>query len=276
MIKTYSISDLFITSWLDQLKKPTLTTEQMATVISVRYNLDKAIKENNLTNIGFYAIAMLRLLRKNKSAVAKINEEQVVDCINDITFFREPWYFFPQVAAGIFQAPDEYMHDRYFEQLVYADSAFTKYLKQEEDLKHAHPSQEGSFISEETLNEFVAILYTRPEEFKSKEITDRARLVSQLKDYEKAVIFHTYANVREYIVHRCPSLFPKPDHQAIDTAPVVYTGKMWRTLLFDFSETEAFKGFDRARTAYIYDAMDYLEKKMKESIEQNSKSKAHA
>lgn len=274
MMKTYNISALFITSWQDQHKKPTLTTEQMSAVISVRHNLDQAKEENNLTNIGFYSIMMLRLLRVNKSAVARINEEQVVDCINDITFFREPWYFFPPVAPGVFQAPDEYMHDRNFEQLVYADSAFTKYLKLEQDLKRAHPSQEGSFISSETMNEFIAILYTRPEDFRATEISDRARLMAGLKDHEKAVIFHTYANVREYIVQRCPSLFPKSDNQSQAPVQVMYTGKLWRNLLFDFSETEAFKGFDRARTAYIYDALDYMEKKMRESMEQ--KDKKHA
>jgi len=275
-VKSYSISDLFITAWQDQSKRPTLTTEEMATVIGLRHSLDQAREENNLVNIGYYSIMMLRTLRKDKSAVAKMNEEQVVDCINDISFFREPWYFFPPVAIGAFQAPDEYMHDRNFEQFVYADSTFTKYLKLEEDLKRAHPSQEGCFISVETMNDFVAILYTRPEEFNVPEISTRARLGARMKDYEKAVIFHTYANVREYILGRCPSLFPKPEgKQEPAKKQVVYTGKMWRNLLFDFSETEAFKGYDRARTAYIYDAMDYLEKKMKDSIEQRNK-KAHA
>src|SRR5687768_9876977 len=126
--KSYTISDLFHTYWLDQDGEPTLTPKEMAMVIDMRHNLDTARANKDHLKVGFYSIQLLRILRRNKSAVAKINVEQVVDCINDISFIREPWYFFPKVAEGIFHAPDEYMHDRNFEQLCYADGSFTKFL----------------------------------------------------------------------------------------------------------------------------------------------------
>lgn len=274
-MNTYKISDLFVTSWQNERGQPTLPPEEMAKVISIRYDLDRAIEKNDAAAVGYYSIAMLRVLRKDTSAVAKINEEQVVDCINDIKFFRTPWYFFPP-GRGVFQAPDEYMHNRTFEQLVYADSAFTKYLKLEEDLKNAHPPQNGSFVSEAAFNEFVAILYTPAETFNSKDIDRLSKLARQLKDYEKSLILHTYANIREYVTKRCPTLFPKPAGGDAANQKVVHSGPMWQALLFDFAETEAFKGYDRARTAYIYDALDYLERKMKQSIEQRSKQKTHA
>lgn len=272
MVKTYSISDLFITAWQDDHKNPTLRPQEMARVIELRYNLDKAIADHDDVRFGFYAIALLRILRKNKSAVAKITEEQVVDCIHDLTFIREPWYFFPASGNTMFVAPDEYMHDRTIEQFAYADSAFTKYLKMEEQFRMAHPPVDGNYMSIATLNEFIAILYTPADQFQPKDIGARGKLVAGLSESVKALVFHTYANIREYAMKRCPTLFPKSESKG--PAEVVYTGKMWRDLLFDFSETEAFKGYDQARNASMYDALDYLEKKTHEA--QQQKDKKHA
>lgn len=273
MAKQYNISDLFITSWLDQEGNPTLSPEDHARVLEIRHKLDTAKADKKDDVAGLYSILMLRILRKKKDAVSKINVDQVVDCINDINFFREPWYFFPKSAKGIFQAPDEKMHDRNFEQLVYADSAFTKFLIMD---------REKDPTAVRILDELIAILYNDPEEFKPEHISDRAKLVADLQDHQKALILATYAHIREYIVERCPNLFPKPntspagepDQSEGQIEGVQHTGPMWRKLLYCFAETEAFKGYDRARTAKIYDALDYLEQKTIEASE--LKPKAHA
>lgn len=272
MPKQYTISDLFITAWQDQDKKPTLNPEHMAIVLELRHKLDQAIAENNHDLAGMFSIQMLRILRRDKSAVSKINIEQAVDCINDINFFREPWYFFPAGSKGIFHEPDEYMHDRNFEQLCYADSAFTKFLILE---KAKDPS------SMRELDELIAILYTKPDEFKVEFIGDRTNLVKQLRDHEKALILHTYVNIREYIVERFPNLFPKPPEDSGDNPEVqkldyniVHTGPMWRKLLYNFAETEAFKGYDNARTARVYEALEYLELKTIEAAELSRKANA--
>jgi hypothetical protein len=276
MIKQYTISDLFINSWTTPDKKPTLSPKDMAALVTLRYQLDQAIADESLHMRGFYSIKILALLRKNKSAVAKINIDQSVDCINDITFFREPWYFFPNVTGDAFAAPDEYMHDRFFEQLVYADSAFSRYCVLEDQLRNAHPSMDGHRLSTIELDNLIAVLYTRPEMFNSRKISDRADLVASLDPDFKFLVFHTYANIREYIVKRCAHLFPAPSSTPAEERKIVWTGPMWRNLMFDFSETEAFSGFDRARTAYVYDALDYLDKKQKELNEAKAKQKTHA
>jgi hypothetical protein len=245
--RTYKISDLFISSWSDKEGQPTLTTKQMAELLDFRYRLDDAKIRQDSKAEGYYTIMILRLLRIDKSAVSRISVEQVVDCINDLTFFRNPWYFFPSCSNAYFESPDEYMHDRTIEQLMYADSAYTKYLVLQWSVK------QGAIISEKELNayldELITVIYTAESQFDS------------------AIILHTYANIREYIVKRYPNLFPKTESTGKEEQPPVHTGPMWRDLIFDFSETEAFKGFDKARQARIYTALDYLEKKTKDAKE---------
>jgi hypothetical protein len=265
--QAYKISDLFITSWSDKLGQPTLTTEQMAALVDYRYRLDDAITRQDAQAEGHWSIMILRLLRVNKSVVSRITVEQVVDCINDITFIRDPWYFFPPVDNSMWSAPDEYMHDRTIEQLCYADSAFTKFQVLEHELRNAHPPQDGGPLSEFEIEELISVLYTKAEDFDSRYIADRAKLVRTLPFTVKAVVLHTYANIRDYIVDRYPNLFPKSEADASSSRAPIYSGPKWRDLLFDFAETEAFKGFDRARSTMIYTALDYLEKKTIDAAE---------
>lgn len=267
--KTFKITDLFITSWTDKEKRPTLSPQQMAMLIDYRYKLDDAKIQKDAKAVGHWSIMILQILRINKSAVSRITVDQVVDCINDIHFFRSPWYFFPDINRELFYAPDEYMHDRTIEQLCYADSAFTKFFVMEDLMSQAHPPMDGGTLSEFELDELIAILYTIPAKFNLDQITDRAKLVNNLPDYLKSLILHSYANIRDYTVKRYPNLFPRAPIVEGQKPKPVHSGPQWRDLLFDFAETEAFKGFDRAKETRIYTALDYLEKKSIQAVEIN-------
>lgn len=253
MTKTYKISDLFFTSWKQ------LPTGYHAQIIDLRYKLNTAKLQEMWGAYGHLAIQILRILRKNKTLVAKITLEQAVDCLNDLKFIHEPWYHFPPGEDSLFIAPDEYMHDRTFNQFVYSDAEFTKFCVLDYQGKESRKPDEMQL--NRAINKLIGILYTAPERFDERKILSRAGTVDQkMTPAEKAVVLHTYANVREYIVkERCPNLFPSSSGDG--PAKPVYTGKMWLNLRYDLSETPSFQGLDAAKNAWLYDALDLLEKK---------------
>lgn len=258
-MKTYKISDLFYTSWAQ------LVPRQMAQIIDLRLQLNQAKNDERWQLVGHLTIALLRVLRKDKSLVAKINEEQAVDCLNDIKFIHQPWYHFPPGENFLFKEPDEYMHNRTFNQFIFADAEFTKFCVLDHKARTAGAGALQA-IQYDTdirlaINKLIGILYTPADKFDEKLIHDRACTVDQkLNQAEKAVVLHTYANIREYIVkQRCPNLFPSSEGSE-DQTPV-YTGKMWLNLRYDLSETPSFPGLEVAKTAWLYDALDLLEKK---------------
>jgi hypothetical protein len=232
-------------------------------------------------------------LRKNKSAVAMIEVDQAVDCFNDITFFRRteagnfetPWLFFPVEdfnAHGFhFVRPKMSgktlpMFDRTFDQLVYADSAFSSFCA----LNHLYITNEQNmregakdiyrYDIDDCINSIVAVLYTRHEDFDVNAIEMKLPFIKKkLSSDERALILHTYANVRAFLLERCPHLFPKKESE--ENLPPQSTGEMWLNLRYDLAETEAFKGFHTARNAMIYDVLDYLDKKAREVQHQKLK-----
>ena len=72
-IKQYTIAHLFKTSWAE------LSVKDHAELLQLRDKLVDARKQKLFRAYGYHAISILRLLRKNKNAVAKINIEQAVD-----------------------------------------------------------------------------------------------------------------------------------------------------------------------------------------------------
>jgi hypothetical protein len=259
-MKSYPITSLFHTTW------ETLTPRQMIDILDIRESWKQAKAEGQLKAAGYYSIMLLRELRKNKNLVSKINVEQAVDCINDLKFIHEPWYFFPVPAFSFspsvlnhataptahFTPPGEKMHNRNFSQLVYADAAFSRYCVLD------HKKLDGTINA---INELVAVLYTSADEFNDQDIIYRAGLVGELlKDWQKALILYTYANCRLSFIERCPNLFPGSG-PSDKPSPPTYTGKMWQNLRYDLAETPAFQGFNVAGNANLYDALDYLEKK---------------
>jgi hypothetical protein len=261
----HSIRDLFFFSWKE------LSVKEMANAIIAKQYLDQ-VKDREDHTWGHYAILLLRSLRKNKALVSKIDVAQAVDCVNNILeqvsdpgnpqyYISEPWYFFPPVTGEFFEAPAERMMNRSFNQLVYADALFTKYLVQEYADRRAHPSQDPSPMAEAYLDDLIAVLYTPADRFDERNIEQDAKLL-RLTDPQKIVILNTYANVKAYLVrHRCPNLFDQNDDEKetpVITEPT-YSGEMWQSLLFDLSETPAFPGLEKAKSANMYDALDYLE-----------------
>lgn len=285
MIKEVSITDLFKMRWED------LTLKEMIKIIElsdILYSLEKSSIEYGLTVIN-----ILRVLRKNKSLVSKamVNESVALDCFNDITFFQRnpdgsfktPWLFFPVGnfwSNGVeFQRPDLHgslpMYNRSFDQLVWADTAFSSfcvlnYQLLKEDLSESQKRQVQQDMND-AINNLVAVLYHPQKGFEVEKMEVHARLVNMKSIAERSLILHTYANVRTFITERCQYLFPGVGDS--HTQAPVNTGPMWLNLRYDLAETNVFRGFDTARQASIYDALDYLDKKEYEAIQRKENDK---
>lgn len=276
-MRTYKVSDLFKTSWAE------LTAADMIKVIEISDQV--SIIPVGSKEYGFAVISMLQLLQKN-NVVSKIELEQAVDCFHDIQFFRRdskgafktPWHFFPignfWVDRIEFTRPEMNgtlpMYNRCFDQLVYADSAFSSFCFLNYQYRQA-PSKDLAREMDESINGLIAALYVNPHDFDPAMLQVNSDLVSlKLNLSSRALILHTYANVRSFLVERCPNLFPRPEEDEYDalvpeSAPEL-TGPMWLNLRYDLAETEVFKGLETARKALIYDALDYLDKKALEAL----------
>lgn len=278
-MKEYSIDQLFALRWED------LTAKQLIKIVSLSDQLMNA--EADSIQYGLLSIETLRTLRTNKAAVANLNVEQAVDCFNDITFFRRdekgnfvtPWYFFPIknfLVNGVeFEAPHMNgslpMYNRSFNQLVYADSSFSAFCvlnhryNQIKDFGDKKELKELERDMDQAINSLIAVLYIDHIDFDIERVEVNARLVPlKLTTAERAIILHTYGNVREFIVARCATLFSKPPEDPAIAVQPIHTGPMWLNLRYDLAETEVFKGFDKASKALVYDALDYLEKRAAE------------
>ncbi len=284
MKREYPIQQLFKMGWEQ------LTPKEMITIIELSDRILDVEKDS--VDYGFILIAMLRIIRKNKSAVSKINEAQAVDCFNNVTFFQRnedrsfktPWLFFPigNFTAGgeTFERPQLLgtlpMYNRTFDHLVYCDQAFSAFCLFNYQLNKEHiPARRDQLQSDmnDALDSLIAVLYHSQFNFDVKRIEVTSRLIRQkLTIAERSLILHTYANVRQFITEKYPYLFPAPlpSNEQSESAPQL-TGAMWLNLRFDLAETEVFKGFDTARNALIYDALNYLEKKAKEAYEAKPK-----
>ncbi len=262
MEKQYSINDLFKSSWSE------LTVKERAQLIELRDKMVEANKQRLIKSYGFFCIGILRLLRKDKKAVSKIDVQQAVDCINDLTFINKPWFDFIDVKPGYLKKPDDYFTNITYAQFAHADRCFSKFLIE------AYNKRDGI----EYINLLCACLYVTP--FKETELEDHAAEIrEQLSIAERSVIFYTYANIREFLVNKYPALFPKPpvveddDKQEPKKVKPVDTGPMWQNLWYDLAETPVFQGFENAGKANVYIALDYLEKKQIEILNQKQ---AHA
>lgn len=268
-MKSYTITDLFKTEW------GALNTLEHAEVIYLSDRLKQTKAENLEKAWGHTAIMLLRALRKNKSAVAKITIEQAVDCVRDLTFITQPWYYFPVLenhaqleAASMSATPPAYLQGYTFSQLVYIDSLFSKFAilswkATTGKLQAAIPY----------LDKMIGVIYTPANLFDENKIAERGQLITRhIKDYERTVVLHTWANIKERIIKECPNLFPQAAQTVATDQPPKDSEPMWQNLLFDLSETLAYQGMDRAKAAPIYEALNYLEKKAIEATTIKSKS----
>jgi hypothetical protein len=273
-MKSFKISDLFITDWLTADKKPALSLKDMELAIYHRDKVKHFVKEKLHGTAGHHSIMLLRLLRKDKKNVAKINLLQAVDCVNDLTFLHTPWYFFPvpsfSFSAGEkrFTAPADKMEDRSFEQLVFADAAFSKYCINDFKFRHGQ-TMDANLLDEGSVDELIAVLYQTPAEFNDKNILADAKLISwKLNTTQKTLILHTYANIREYIVNTHPNLFPRGEETEEQERHPVYTGKQWVDLMYDLAESNVFPSLQTASKAEVYKALYWLNKKAGEKPNQ--------
>jgi len=188
-----------------------------------------------------------------------LSPEQLLDISEDLSFIDTPVYKFHipwiRTKAGTLKAPGENLNTFTFYQLIKADAEYSKLLILTSELK------QEQFHS---INRLISIIY-QPEHYQFDEDLieiSAGSLPARLTFDLKYLILHTYASCRRYIVdQRCPDLFNKGDESS---EKIEYTGKMWQDLLFDLSETPAFNGLETAKNARIFNALDYLEKKVKE------------
>lgn len=254
---TLTVPEICTTSW-DNLKADTA-----ALLLQRREQLVQAIADSNTFEIGRLKALIVYMLCDHK-VFRRLSAVQITDIADDLTFIKQPWYDFHvtyiKTRHITIHRPETKLSSFTFWQLVKADAEYSKFLilnfrKVKEQL-HA-------------LNRLVAILYT-PESAIFNDLmieTYALTLPRGLTLDLKYLILHTYSNCRKYIVNeRCPTLFPKPEGTSETLAPELapepqYTGKMWKDMLFDLSETPAFAGLENAKNSRMYDALDYLEKK---------------
>lgn len=298
MARQYQISQLFKTSWQE------LTLRQMLEVVALSGQL--SLFEEGSKDYGLTVISILRALRKNKNLVSKIDVEQAVDCFNDINFFKRtpkgefvtPWLYFPikkfqKKFHGIgvtYYRPemsgDLPMYNRSFDQLVFADTAFSTFCATNHlwNTSSEFMDDKAKKIYQDEMNEsicaLIAVLYTDHKDFDAGRVAEEVVPIvkRKLKPEERVMLLHTFANIRTFLIARCPNLFPQQekddDDESDDEKPTpVSTGQMWMNLRYDLAETSAFEGFDTARNAMIYDALDYLERRAIQAAEERAKVK---
>lgn len=261
-LKTYHITDLFKCSWAE------LTAKEISIVVELKMNMMKARQEKDFALAGHYGIMILRTLRKKKDVVAKFNEAQAVDCVNDLKFIHEPWYIFPTLnlpEESCFYNPPTHLKNHTLGQLYWMDSLFSKFLI---------TSAKRPDASKVFINEMIGVIYCPPDKFDDKLITDRGLMIEKITDnFERSTIIHTYANLKEFIMDNFPMTFPAGEEVSDQTpfkkAPVD-SEPMWQDILFDLSESNAYMGMDRTKAAPMFEALNYLEKKHKEATKQKS------
>lgn len=283
--KQVKLSELFISDWSELT-----SVAQMIKLINYSEALMKM--EAGSAEYGHLAIQVLILLRKKKTVVAKLTLEQAVDCFNALTFyhrnstggFKTPWFFFPigtfrtsiRTQIKKFERPEIIgglpMYNRTFDQLVYADSEYSKFCLAHHQYQVAPSAALEKEMSDRVCG-LIAVLYRDPEHFTPEESERLAGAIpGALAIYNRALILHTYANVRGFIINRYPNLFPPSEDDEAGANPIpVLTGPMWMDLRYDLAETDAFKGLQTARDARIYDALDYLDKKALEASKTEKK-----
>jgi hypothetical protein len=258
MKKTYTVSDLFFTSWKEL--KPRAHAEVYA--LQQNASLIPSPSPGGEGNaLGFAIIAILRRLRKNPSLVNKINVEQAVDIYNSLTFLNEPWYYFPPIENKTLalSAPDPDLARHSFDQFIYADNEFSTYVINQ-DPKY--------------LERLVVTLYPLlGDEFFDKESVEAraAAIAGKLKHWQLELVFFTYAHVREKIMKRCKTLLPAPaKKQSLEgeeiaesleeiTAKATPTGAMWYRIKHQVARTSVFGGFEGTGQANMYYVLDHLE-----------------
>lgn len=218
-MREHLVSDLFYDRYSDLPAKKLAELGPLRRVwIQLHESLiGKSDDEKELTKYGIASIAVLRVLRKAPFLVDKITVDQALDCLNELTFFRQPWHDFPPIHDK-FSHPDEFMHNRTFDHFIYADHEFSQITM------HAEPTTQS-------LAKLAACLYNVPGQihFNEDAFPERAKIIErECKEWQLQLVMHTYANVREWIVERCKTLLPAGSSETVHKPSA--TGPMWKEL----------------------------------------------
>lgn len=254
-MKEYTVSDLFFTRWKD-----------LSTMVhSEVYALYNSLPEPADPQYGFILIQILRRLRKNKSLVNKVTVEQAVDIFNDLSFLKDPWYYFPPLHTkrSALKAPDDKMARSSFDEFIYADNEFSNYIAKQEPVY---------------LHRLVVTLYRHSSEwyFDPETVNVRAaEITGKLKPYQLNQVFFTFGQVRGHIMKRCKTLLPPAPKQDPDDLPIgpVNTGPMWYRIKHQAARTLVFGTFQETGRANMYSVLDHLEILCKE--QEDAKRQAH-
>jgi hypothetical protein len=245
--RAYNVSDIFYSSWR------ALSPWKQASVFAMQQHalqLDHATPE-----YGAALIRVMRAIRKRWWLADKLNEEQLVDCYNDLKFLNEPWFYFPKFKINLIAVPpDEQMATSAFDQFIYADNEYSSYVATH-DIKYLH--------------RLVATLYRYPGEelFDKESVAERAAAIAgKLKEWELMLVFFTFTHIRSCISKRCPKLLPSPKKIAVpageeepEPEPVTNTGPMWNSIKHEAASTLVFGSFQECGRANMYDVLDHLE-----------------
>jgi hypothetical protein len=218
--------------------------------------------DQNFNLYGHYVkVIMKECLKRNyKRIFKKLDADQLRDIYEEDNelIFHQPFtcFFTPHIKGKdlILQAPDEDLARMKFEHWAYADAAFS--------LIQVYEFAGEKEAAEKQVYRFLATLYVPagcdfdPQDV---ELVERQLKKAKLYPYEKTLILRSFGNCLNNIVERCPNIFPKPKAETDEVVPPVSRGPMWQELLFDLSHTPAFHGYDKAASANIFKALDYLE-----------------
>lgn len=239
MEKQYTVTDLFYTQWSE------LSVRQRIKV----HELNQMRQDLPIDQHGTYIILIMRELRKRPLLVDRLNEAQVVDIFNSLTFVNEPWLFFapPPVRLKLrgYAAPDAKMGNLSFDHFIYADSEFTQCAgEQVEWRKH--------------MEALAAILY-KP----AKLVTNKVHTLPVSDALFVKQAFYTFGNVRDYIVRNCRHLFPPKSDE--DELPQKFSAlQLWTDMKFALAEHGTFGTYKQVGEQPLYEVITYLEKRAKE------------
>ncbi len=247
-MKTFEIDQLFHTTW------ESLKPFQAIAVLRLKNLIAAGINSEEKGRFKFMLLEMLATA-KGIRLLRNLSKVQVLDIVEDLSFINDLWYHFHLKSIGESKSPEEKMHDCTFNQLVFADAAYSKF---------AIATHQNNPDVNDYLNELIAALYCKGI-FQPDNMEQHKKLIeSKLTLDEKLLILHTYANIRQFIIDRCPHLFPKPKIDLTEVAEPVYTGEMWMDLRYDLAKSSVFSGLEVVKSANLYEALDYLEKESKE------------
>lgn len=239
MEKQYTVTDLFYTQWSE------LSVRQRIKV----HELNQMRQDLPLDQHGTYIILIMRELRKRPLLVDRLNEAQVVDIFNSLTFLNEPWLFFAAPPARLklrgYAAPDPKMGNLSFDHFIYADDEFTK----------VGGDDKAALQHMQTL---AARLYSP-----GKLVTNKSYKLPAANALFVKQAFYTFGNVRDYIVRNCRHLFPPKSDE--DEVPQKFSAlQLWTDMKFALAEHGTFGTYKEVGEQPLYEVITYLEKRAKE------------